>query len=77
MRLRGGRGSGRVEGVQGLPCILYAPAAPGDAIVEVEVAGGRFAAARGWTVRPVAADTPETVHDAIRRMRLSDSNRRK
>ena len=52
------------------PCILYAPAAPGDAIVEAEVAGvRRFAAARGWEVRPVAADTPETVRDAIRRVR--------
>ena len=52
------------------PCILYAPAAPGDAIVEAEVAGvRRFAAARGWTVRPVAATTPEAVRDAIRRIR--------
>ena len=52
------------------PCILYAPAAPGAAIVEAEVAGvQRFAAARGWEIRPVAADTPETVRDAIRRVR--------
>lgn len=52
------------------PCILYAPAAPGDAIVEAEVAGvRRFAAARGWEVRPVAADAPETMRDAIRRIR--------
>ena len=52
------------------PCILYAPAAPGDAIVEAEVAGvRRFAAARGWEVRPVAADTPATMRDAIRRVR--------